>query len=207
MAINKKSAFEETLGFLGGIAKSAKNTLSSDISNLKSDYSSWSKNYENDQRQKQQKVKNFLSDSVKLNIPRNVVDFSNKISSLPYQRAEEKIQDVAQNKMPVNWSDPVARQQGVDKVMSNAPKWGGSYVPEVLKNIGSGFATNPDSWTGSLDPVGQMKEFSHPLQMTYNAPQIETSPLLENIKQNIISGLKPSAREFLSKVPIQFGKM
>ncbi|MCK9371548.1 hypothetical protein M0R04_16670 [Candidatus Dojkabacteria bacterium] len=143
------------------------------------------------------------------NLQRNVQQIpqqiNNTISSIPYKMADRRIQNVAQNKIPVDWSNPVARQQGIDKVMANAPRWGRSFVPQSLTNIGGSVARNPDSWTGSLNPVGQMQDFSNPLQRTYNAPQITPSPLLENIKRNVISGLKPSAREFLSNVPIQFG--
>lgn len=131
----------------------------------------------------------------------------NTVSSIPYKVQENKIKFNFRNKTPVNWGDPVALQGALDKITSNAPKWGGSYVPPALTNIGGNVATNPNSWTGSFDPVGQMQEFSHPQQMTYNNPQINTSPMLEQIKQNVISKLRPAAREFLNKVPIGFDKM
>lgn len=157
-------------------------------------------------------VGNFAKQSSQLLPPvqaynsiQQIKNIPNQISAIPYKLADAKIQSQMKNKMPADWSTPEGRQIASDKVMAAAPRWGQSFVPQSLQNIGGSVAQNPDSWTGSLNPVGQMQEFSNPLQRTY--PKVETNPFLENIKQKVISGLKPEARQYLSNIPIQYGEL
>ncbi len=76
MARNNKSAFEEALGFLGGLASGAKGALSG-VSNFTSDYDSWLKNREEEERKAKAKRKAFVSDAVDYFKPEKAADRSN----------------------------------------------------------------------------------------------------------------------------------
>lgn len=58
-----KSALEEALGFLGNITKGAKRAVTSSVSNLANDYSSWVDEREEEEKRRREKVNRFLSDA------------------------------------------------------------------------------------------------------------------------------------------------
>jgi len=70
-----KSALEEALGFVKGVAQGAKSAVSSGVSNLTSDYSNWTRRREEEERKRRQSVSRFLSDAKDYFKPESKVSF------------------------------------------------------------------------------------------------------------------------------------
>jgi len=70
-----KSALEEALGFVKGVAQGAKGAVSSGVSNLTTDYNNWTRRREEEERKRRQSVSRFLSDAKDYFKPESKVSF------------------------------------------------------------------------------------------------------------------------------------